>query len=106
MAREHFQSRMRIFKKTRRVAPDKDKDTQGEVIPIMPTSSSNNLSRISLNYRTRRRGLATAETVYLTPGMIVEEGHSSGSISRCNLNVPNDGVFKEEVRRMDEFVSF
>ena len=97
---------MRIFTKTRRMAPEKDKDTQGKVIPILPTSSSNNISRISLNYRTRRCGLVTAETVYLTPGMIADEDHSSASTLRCNLNVPNDGVFKEEVKRGEEFVSF
>ena len=106
MAREHFQSRMRIFKKTRRVAPKKDKDTQGEVIPIIPTSSSNNISRKSLNYTTRRCGLVTAETVYVTPGMTADEDHSSGSTLRCNLNVPNDDVLKKEVKRREKFVSF
>ena len=97
---------MRIFKKTRRVAPEKDKDTQGKVIPILPTSSSNNRSRISLNYTSGRCGLVTEETVYSTSGRIAEEDHSSGSMPRCDLNVPNDGVLKDEAKRREEFLSF
>ena len=70
VAREHFQSRMRIFTKTR-VVPHKDDDAPGDTIT---TLTSNNISELSLNLRTMNSGIMTFQD------------------GGCNLNIPDGRV--------------
>ena len=93
VAREHFQSRMRIFTKTR-VVPHKDDDAPGDTIT---TLTSNNISELSLNFRSRRYDSGTVGT--RNSGIMTSQdsqwqcGHLSGG--GCNLNIPEGEVSEE-----------
>ena len=93
VAREHFQSRMRIFTKTR-VVPHKDDDAPGDTIT---TLTSNNISELSLNLRSSIYDSGTVGT--MNSGiMTFQDGQRQyGPISGggCNLNIP-DGEVSEE----------
>ena len=93
VAREHFQSRMRIFTKTK-VAPQKDNDTPGDTIT---TFTSNNISGLSLNLRTRRYDSGTVGT--MDSGSISSQDSqwqcSPLSGGGCNLNIPDGEVYGE-----------
>ena len=71
---------MRIFTKTR-VAPDKDKDTPGEVMMTVFISPSINNSVL---HQKTRDDAGTAGGADQTSGMMTEDSEAN-----CNLNVPN-----------------
>ena len=93
VAREHFQSRMRIFTKTR-VVPHKDDDAPGDTIT---TLTSNNISELSLNLRTRRYESGTVGTMNSGIVTFQDSQRQYGPLSDgvCNLNIPDGRVSGE-----------
>ena len=86
VAREHFQSRMRIFTRTK-VAPRKDNDTPGDTII---TFTPNNISELGLNHKARRYGSGTVG--HLDSGILASEDSQYSPSGGCNLNIPDGGV--------------